>query len=1006
MTRVHTLARWFLWIAAGMIALVGWTLYDATQKSHTSSAWVQHTINVLQLVNNINLDIHRMEESHARFLLHADPALLADRDRAYEAVMSKTEELERFTSDNAEQQRRTTQVLALVIARMKSMRITQERVLNQGLSGILPNSQKNWLQARENIDGITGQIQNEEQRLLALRRATELEDDHYVLMTLAAAFALTVFLLVPTYLGIVRQTRAREIAEAQLSDLAESLPGAVYRLRSPRPGVYKFEYLSRSVERLRGVDRAAAMQDFGAMWTTIAEEDRPMVQAIMAEAEQTLKPIKYDFRVRLPDGRIRWLQASATLRKEEGDGVLWNGFWSDITDQMELKRRAEDAQRLLRDMTDGVPGVVYQFQLEADGEMAYNFVSRGIRDVLGIGPEDALTDARAVLDRIISEDLPAIQSSIRESALHGTPWSAEFRVRHTDGSIRWHRASSVPSRNAAGTTIWNGYWIDITGRRQLEDELREAKDAADAANRAKSTFLATMSHEIRTPLNGVIGMLELLSLTRLDGPQRTTVEVVRQSGHSLVRIIDDILDFSKIEAGKLAIQNEIASPAVIVRAVFELFSGPASSKGLPMKLHLDPLIAPAVWVDPLRLQQILNNFVSNAIKFTSKGSVEIRVDLLEQKDGAQVLCFTVADTGIGISVEDQRHLFHPFTQADAQSTRRFGGTGLGLAICRRLAELMGGTVDLESAVNIGTTLHLVLELREADAARLTDTGTRRLVATAAAQPGQRRTAPSVERAIAEGTLVLVVDDHEVNRMVLMHQVTALGYAVETAENGLDGLEKWKSGRYGALLTDCHMPVMDGYEMVRTLRSIEARSASGGRRRTPVIACTANALADEAEKCYAAGMDDYLAKPLELHDVARKLDQWLPLPGGGKPSPTEKQAASSGVSLPENAIDTEVLAAISRGNAATLRELVGIFRSVNDQDVAALRKSLAENHGAMVTHTAHRIKGAARMLGAFGLAALAEQIEKGSVEHHWQAVEAAFAQFDGELRRVNAYLDSL
>jgi signal transduction histidine kinase/CheY-like chemotaxis protein/HPt (histidine-containing phosphotransfer) domain-containing protein len=538
-------------------------------------------------------------------------------------------------------------------------------------------------------------------------------------------------------------------------------------------------------------------------------------------------------------------------------------------------------------------------------------------------------------------------------------------------------------------------------------QLEESNLQLKSANLAKSNFLSMMSHEIRTPLNGVLGMLELLSLSHLDAHQRTTLEIVRDSGRSLLRIIDDILDFSKIEAGKLEIRPEVASIAKVIASVVGIYSGNASSKALVLKSQVDPRIIPAVLVDPWRLQQILNNLVSNAIKFTTEGVVEVKADLAERKDGVDVVCFSVTDTGIGISEEGQAALFEPFVQGGGEITRVFGGTGLGLSIGRRLATLMGGTVAVTSELGKGTTVRLTLPLPHADAALLPASGgvTERSELDEAILA--RRRAPSVAEAEDEGTLVLVVDDHPINRLLLTRQVTVLGYANETAVDGREAFEKWKSGRFKLVITDCNMPEMDGYGLARAIRTEERAT---GASHTVVIACTANALKGEAENCFAAGMDDYIAKPVELTALLAKLDAWLPIPGGhARASP---KAASPGDSSPGEAqserplIDRAMLAELTGDDPDLEREAFAQFLQVNDQDVFDLTRAFRADDIEAVIRGAHRIKGASRAIGALALVEVCSRLEAAARIGDRATIAANEDAFHREAARLNEYLNAV
>ena len=660
-------------------------------------------------------------------------------------------------------------------------------------------------------------------------------------------------------------------------------------------------------------------------------------------------------------------------------------------------------ERKCFDMVHSIPGVVYQYRSSADGSSHYEFLSTGVEKLYGIKRDAALHDASVIGSTVLKDDKPALSAAVAKAAESLTPLEHEFRINTSVGGMKWVRSSAAPHKGPDGSIAWNGHWADITAQKRLEHELQDAKEAADTASRAKSTFLAVMSHEIRTPLNGVLGMLELLSMTSLDDEQRRTLSVVRESGNSLQRIIDDILDFSKIEAGKLEISPEPSSIAEVVESTCNIYAGNASSKGLLLKCDVDARISPALVVDPLRLRQILNNLVSNAIKFSSRGTIEIEARLEGRHEKEETVRFAVADRGIGMSAEMQARLFQPFVQAGAGTARTFGGTGLGLTISRRLAGMMGGSIEVESEIGKGTTMILTLMLAVADPTELQKTDS---LATypAYARVAVPRTAPSIESAELERTLVLLADDHPVNRMLLHRQINALGYASECAKNGVEALEMWESGRFAALISDCNMPEMDGYELARRIRKREEES---GRQRVPIIACTANALQGEAESCFEAGMDDYLPKPVHLAALQKKLDQWLPLPDmeGVEDKHAHEPRPGIGDEYAE-VFDRSALAAITAGLPTAETEILADFQRANDEDAAALRAAVRENDLAAISHASHRMKGASRMVGMKRLAAVCEVVEHASRSSDLPTVKRNMETLGRELERVNGYINSV
>jgi signal transduction histidine kinase/ActR/RegA family two-component response regulator len=394
--------------------------------------------------------------------------------------------------------------------------------------------------------------------------------------------------------------------------------------------------------------------------------------------------------------------------------------------------------------------------------------------------------------------------------------------------------------------------------RSLRDA-RAAQAAADAASRAKSEFLAMMSHEIRTPLNGVIGINSLLLDMSLDEKARHYAQIGRQSGETLLALVNDFLDFSKIESGHLTLDVQPFNPAQVATESLAVIQENAHGKDL--SFVSDVRVPDLLRGDAVRLRQILLNLLANAVKFTGQGEVRLRAEVLDRPGPAVWLRFEVSDTGIGIPQEAQVRLFQPFSQADASTTRRYGGTGLGLAICRALAQLMGGDIRAQSAEGKGSVFTVDLPFEPATVAvpvRATPESTGRTVSAPGAARGR----------------VLLAEDNVVNHFVACEMLERLGCRVDIVDNGKAAVDACARTPYDLVFMDCHMPVMDGLDAARAIRAAEQ-----GGRRVPMVAMTASALSGDRERCHEAGMDDYLAKPVRLEDVERMVARWLPGSGG-------------------------------------------------------------------------------------------------------------------------------
>ncbi|MFZ2277298.1 MAG: ATP-binding protein [Prosthecobacter sp.] len=676
----------------------------------------------------------------------------------------------------------------------------------------------------------------------------------------------------------------------------------------------------------------------------VVVDDQPLLTKII-EGGVASGPARPAIHMRRFDSVVVCMEIAVSALN--GSGII--GSMHDVTKQRRNQQELEKLS-LVASFTDNLVVIT-----DASGRLEWvndAFVKRTgytLGEVIGRKPGDVLqgpeTDRETVA--LIGEKLrqgESFQAQLLNYTKSGSPYWVEFHV--------------TPIKNKEGTIVrFIAVQSDITELKRTQSELKIAKEKAEAASQAKSDFLATMSHEIRTPMNGIIGMTSLLLDTELADKQREMVDAVRHSGDSLMTIIEDILDFSKIEARKLDLVEEAFGLDSVISGVVDLLQHKAASRSIDLIVRIGSDVPDCFMGDPGRLRQILMNLVGNGIKFTDEGSIRIQVSRLNATaTGAPNLEISVTDTGIGMTEEQQSQLFQPFTQVDSSTTRRFGGTGLGLAICKRLVELMGGSIGVESKRHRGSRFWIRLPLRVVENQKM----------PVQEEPEVRaETAPQATIGGIKPRLLLV-EDNEVNARMAMMMLEKNGYPAEVATDGEVAVERFASGVYDGILMDCHMPNMDGYEATRAIRQLEA-SPHWKRPRCRIIAMTANVQAGERERCLAVGMDDYVSKPLRTRPLLEALQQVQVF----AKTPATPQWSAEETSAVREALQ-QLVEDLSTENAL---ELIENWFKDTPERIQELEKLAGTDDQAALRRTAHSLKGTSSLFGLSSIHTLSRELEQ-------------------------------
>ena len=625
-----------------------------------------------------------------------------------------------------------------------------------------------------------------------------------------------------------------------------------------------------------------------------------------------------------------------------------------IRKRAQAERALSDQMRFMSVLIDGTPHPIYV----RDRQGRLMACNNAYLDVFGFKLEDVIGKTVVETDTGNPPQAQSYHDDYLKLMARGEPQIHDRILRVPGGEVLTIYHWMLPYRDGDEKVVGMiAGWVDVSERHRLLGQLQEAKDDADAANRAKTTFLATMSHEIRTPMNAVIGMIELALKSAEQGrADRDALEVASVASRGMLELIGDILDIARIESGHLSLAQEPANLHELLASVVRVFEGLARAKGLALRVTLDPALDRPVLIDPLRFKQVVSNLLSNAIKFTSKGQVQLGAqgDVTEDR---LLLRLWVQDTGMGISAQDQQRLFNPFIQGSNAEQSARSGSGLGLVISRSLCEMMGGQLHLSSVLGQGTRVDVSVALT-----------------LAAAMPAPA-SAPVPHSPPTRALSILVVDDYPANRLLLARQLSFLGHSITTAEDGVQGLALWQAGHFDGVITDCNMPLKNGYTLARDIRTQERER---GLVPCLLLGFTANAQPEEAERCRQAGMDGCLFKPTGLEDLRSALAPRMA-------SPCEPQA--------EPAFDLGTLIILTGDDRAALNELLMPLLDSLKDDHRLLLSLRRQADFAKLHDLAHRAKGGARMVKAHALITCCETLEAVCERHDLQALGGAVEGVD-------------
>ncbi|MBF0552757.1 MAG: response regulator [Deltaproteobacteria bacterium] len=651
-------------------------------------------------------------------------------------------------------------------------------------------------------------------------------------------------------------------------------------------------------------------------------------------------------------------------------------FGVDITEQKLAEKSIRDSEKLFRGIFDQAGVGVAILDTETG---RFKNINQKLCDIVGYSVSDMLE--KTFMDITYPDDLEADLNNISE-LLKGnlSQFILEKRYIHQAGHIVWAKLTVTPLwLEGDDTKLHLAIINDITTRKLMEQQLAQAKESADLANRAKSEFLANMSHEIRTPMNAVIGFADLLLDSRLNEKQLNYAASIKQASHNLMFVLNDILDFSKIEAGRLELESVAFDLHGLLTQIIEIFTVLADNKGLKLSLEMSPELPRKLRGDPNKLRQILSNLVGNAVKCTASGSIELIVphygnrNIVTRATNTVMIIFAVRDTGAGIPPEQRDRIFEAFTQVDSSFTRKHGGSGLGLTISKRLVELMGGEIWVNSVVGTGSTFYFTAFFELVDESEVAS-----LVTNEAIQ----------KRTLLRPLRILLAEDDYLNQRFATEVLQRQGHQVELAENGKEVLDKLEARPFDLVLMDISMPEMDGLEVTKAIRTSSSQLFDP---QIPIIAQTAHALTGNRETFLAAGMNSYIAKPIDVDRLNLIIQELIPHCALTKDQHEDHLPPAEPVADGLPVFDIQALRDRYGDDEKMLQEIFEIFLDTVPKRITALDAALAAGDIDQVALLAHGLKGTSAVMNAPAITLWTDKLERAATDHDHAEVKLDFEQ---------------